>query len=89
MDDLMVQNAYTAITKHFIESGRAPHYTELAGMIGVQPHEARDLQRLAAEKAIACWMARDTDYIESWAPFSNVPTPYLVTVDGIQRWYGQ
>jgi hypothetical protein len=27
--------------------------------------------------------------VESWAPFSNVPTHYLVTIRGEQRWYGQ
>ena len=27
--------------------------------------------------------------MESWAPFSNVPTHYLVTIKGDQKWYGQ
>jgi hypothetical protein len=54
-----------------------------------QPDEARDVQREAAEAAVACWLVQDTDYIESWAPFSNIPTHYLVTVEGEQKWYGQ
>lgn len=87
----MAQVAFTAILRHFVETGRAPHYTELADSIGVGVDEARDLQRAAAEAAPAqtCWLAHDTDHIESWAPFSNVPTHYLVSVDGIQKWYGQ
>ena len=36
-----------------------------------------------------CWLAHDTDLIESWAPFSNLPTHYLVSVDGVQKWYAQ
>lgn len=49
------------------------------------------LQRPAvAEAPIAsCWLAHDTDHIESWAPFSNVPTNYLISVDGVQKWFGQ
>jgi hypothetical protein len=34
-------------------------------------------------------MVPDTDYIASFAPFSSVPTQYLVSVDGEQRWYAQ
>ena len=88
-DSMVVQKAYTTIVKHFIQTGRAPHFTELAEILGLQPDEARDVQRMAAEASIACWLVPDTDYIESWAPFSNVPTPYLVTVGNQQKWYGQ
>lgn len=85
----MVQRAYTAVIEHFIKTGRAPHYTELAEILGLSPEEARQVQREAAESSIACFFARDTDYVESWAPFSNVPTHYLVTIKGEQKWYGQ
>jgi hypothetical protein len=84
-----MQKAYTAVVKHFIKTGRAPHYTELAEKLGLQPDEALDVQRETAQAAVACWFVQDTDYIESWAPFSNVPTHYLVTVAGEQKWYGQ
>ena len=50
---------------------------------------AGQLQHEAAASAVACWFMQDTDYVASWAPFSNVPTQYLVTIDGIQKWYGQ
>jgi hypothetical protein len=88
-ESTLVQKAYTAVVKHLIRTGRAPHYTELAETLGLKPDDARDVQRKAAEAAIACWLVQDTDYIESWAPFSNVPTHYLVTVEGEQKWYGQ
>ena len=88
-ESTLVQQAYTTIINHFIRTGRAPHYTELAEALELQPDEARDLQREAAGAAVACWLVQDTDYIESWAPFSNVPTQYLVTVEGEQKWYGQ
>jgi hypothetical protein len=88
-DSRVVQKAYTAIVEHFIKTGRAPHYTELAATLGLRPDDARVLQRQAAEASVACWLIQDTDYIESWAPFSNVPTHYQVTVKGEQKWYGQ
>ena len=87
--NLSEQLAYTAILNHFIATGRAPHYTELAETLGISPEDARQLQRQAAASTLACWFIRDTDYIESWAPFSNVPTHHLISVDGEQKWYGQ
>ena len=85
----LAQQAYTSILQHFIQTGRAPHYTKLAHTLGVSPDEARELQREAAKDGVGCWFVQDTDYIESWAPFYNAPTQYLVTVEGEQKWYGQ
>lgn len=89
MPDELVQRAYTSVVEHFIRTGRAPHYTELARSLDVPPERARQAQHEAAESSIGCWFVKDTDYVESWAPFSNVPTQYLVTIDGEQKWYGQ
>jgi hypothetical protein len=89
IDAGLVQQAYTGIQQHFIKTGRAPHFTELASMLGIMPDEARVVQRAAAEAGVGCWMSPDTDYIGSWAPFSNIPTQYLVTIEGQQRWYAQ
>ncbi len=88
-DSALVQRAYTAIITHFIEQGRAPHYTELASLLGVAPDSARALQRNAAEASPACWLEPETDYIASWAPFSNLPTQTRIWVDGKERGYGQ
>jgi hypothetical protein len=86
----LLQTTYTTILQHFIDTGRAPHYTELAEIFSILPDEARELQREAAEASVfGCWMSHDTDFIESWAPFSNVPTHHLITVDGEQKWYAQ
>lgn len=87
----LTQRAFTTITEHFVATGRAPHYSELAGVLGIGVEEARRAQRAAVEASpiASCWMVHDTDLVESWAPFSNVPTHYLISVDGIQKWYGQ
>ena len=90
-DHEMTQRAYTAILEQLVATGRAPHYTELADVLNIDLDSAREIQREAAAAAPAatCWLAHDTDLIESWAPFSNVPTHYRVSVDGVQQWYGQ
>jgi len=84
------QVAYTNILKHIIETGHSPHYTDLAIIMGISPDEARDLQRQAAmaDPAGGCWMSHDTDYIEAWSPFSNLPTHHRISVDGEQKWFG-
>jgi hypothetical protein len=88
-ETILVQRAYTAVVEHFVKTGRAPHYTELAATLGLPPEETRQLQHKAADSSVASWFVKDTDYVESWAPFSNVPTHYLVTINGGQKWYGQ
>jgi hypothetical protein len=90
-DQILIQQGFTTILERFVSSGRAPHYTELADALGVGMEEARQLQRAAAEAApiAGYWLAGETDFIESWAPFSNVPTHHAISVDGVSRWYGQ
>ena len=90
-DEDLTQRAFTTILEHFVATGRAPHYAELGDALHIGSEEAREVQRAAVEAApiASCWLAHYTDNIESWAPFSNVPTHYLITVDGIQKWYGQ
>jgi hypothetical protein len=93
MTDLgTLQKAYTTILRHFVATGRAPHYVELASSLDVGINAARELLRETARTASpvgGSWLSQDTDNIESWAPFSNVPTHYLISVDGVQKWYGQ
>jgi hypothetical protein len=86
-----IKGAYTHVLGHLVKHGRAPHYSEISSHLGITPDEARELQRDTAEAGpvAGCWLATDTDHVESWAPFSNVPSNYWVSVDGVQRWYGQ
>ncbi len=91
-DAAMIQRAYSLITQHFIDTGRAPHYGELAETLDIDIDAGRDLVREVIREVsslTAAWLAHDTDVIESWAPFSNVPNHVLISVDGIQKWYGQ
>ncbi len=87
----LVQQGFQTILTHFVQFGRAPHYGELGDFLGIGLEKARTLQRHAAEAApiAGYWLARDTDFIESWAPFSNIPTHHSISIDGVPGWYGQ
>lgn len=87
----LIQRAYQDILEHFIAHGHAPHYTDIAQHLDIGVEEARILVRETAEAApvASCWLSHDTDYIESWAPFSNLPNHIKITIDGQQKWFGQ
>ena len=49
----------------------------------------RTLRELVDMGLPGVWQHPGTDYIESFAPFANLPTQYLITIRRRQRWYGQ
>jgi len=86
----LMARMYHAILSRLVTDGRAPHYTELATALGLSPEEARGaLHELDAMGVPGLWVRPDTDLVESCAPFSNMPTQYLISIDGQQKWYGQ
>ncbi|HWR90360.1 MAG TPA: hypothetical protein VN260_08875 [Dissulfurispiraceae bacterium] len=86
----MLDRVYNIILKRMAETGQAPHYTEIAAEAGLPVEEGRKaLQELIAAGIPAMWLYPETDYICSFAPFSNLPTQYRISVDGVQKWFGQ
>lgn len=85
-----LDETYRIIIRHLVETGQAPHYTEIAAELGCPVEEGRSsLHDLIEAKIPGCWLAPDTDYIASFAPFSNLPTQYRISVEGQQKWFGQ
>jgi len=80
---------YHEVLTGFVQNGRAPHYVELAHALDLSPEQARQTLHVLVGLGGANWLVPDTDIISSFAPFSNVPSPYLISVDGEQRWYAQ
>jgi hypothetical protein len=81
---------YHAIISGVVRDGRAPHYTELATELSLSADEARQaLHDLDGSGVPGFWVRPGTDIVESCAPFSNIPTQYLISVEGQQKWYGQ
>jgi hypothetical protein len=86
----LLDKTYNAIIRQMKGTGRAPHFTELAVELGVSVEVARNtLHELVSLGIPGIWLFPDTDYICSFAPFSNLPTQYRITVDGEKKWFGQ
>ena len=86
----LLDKTYHLIITSLVNAGQAPHYTEIASALGVQVEQGRSaLHELMAAGVIGTWLFPDTDYISSFAPFSNLPTQYRITVAGEQKWFAQ
>jgi hypothetical protein len=77
------------IMKRMVETGQAPHYTEIAKELVVSMEEGRKTLRELFSKGVPGWLAPGTDLIASFAPFNNQPTTFRITIDGQQKWFGQ
>jgi hypothetical protein len=86
----LLDKTYNVIIERMRETGQAPHYTEIASALGISVEGAREaLHELMALGIPGIWLSHDTDYIGSFAPFSNLPTQYRITIDGEKKWFGQ
>jgi len=86
----VLDKTYRIIIQRMIKTGQAPHHTEIGSKLRVPVEDARKcLHDLVSVGIPGIWLFPDTDYIGSFAPFSNLPTQYRITVDGEQKWFGQ
>lgn len=89
MDAENLDRAHHLMMRSFIESGRALHYTALAAAMGLAPEEGKTLLHDLMDSGIPAWLYPDTDQVASFSPFNNQPTQYRITIEGVQKWYGQ
>jgi hypothetical protein len=88
-DQSRLDKTFQLIMNRMVETGQAPHYTELAADLGVPPEEGRKALHDLFSSGIPGWLYPNTDYIVSFAPFNNLPTQYRITIDGQQKWFAQ
>jgi hypothetical protein len=89
-DPSRMDRTFNIIMKKLAASGQAPHYTEVAAELGLPMEEGRRAVReLFSRPGFPGWLYPNTDYITSFPPFNNLPTQYRITIDGLQRWFGQ
>ena len=88
-DAAVLDKAFQFIMRRFVETGRAPHYTELARARGSSPEEGRQVLHGVMKLFFPGWLYPDTDYIASFPPFHNLPTQYRISVAGHQQWFAQ
>ena len=84
-----LDKAFHQIMRSFIETGRAPHYAELAAALGASVEEGRQLFRDLEATGYSFFLHPETDQIVSVAPFNNLPNQYRITIDGEQKWFAQ
>lgn len=86
----LLDKTYHVIITSLVETGQAPHYTEIAQELGLSMEGGRQaLHKLMAAGVPGMWLFPDTDYISSFAPFSNLPTQYRIFIEGEQKWFAQ
>ena len=89
-DAQTLDEAYQFIMSRLVEAGQATHYSELATALGCPIEEGRQIVHdLAGAASASIRLNPDTDWIATFSPFSLIPTPYRITVDGEQKWFGQ
>ena len=86
----LMDKTYSTIIKGFVETGQAPHYTEIAAELGVSPEEGcKALRKLFSVRGLPGWLYPKVDTVVSMAPFNNLPTQYRITIEAEQKWFAQ
>lgn len=88
-DLLLLDRAHAAIMTQVVATGRAPHHTELAAVLGIGIDEARTAVEDLWAAGVPGWVHPGTDLIASFPPFNLQPTQYRISIDGKPGWYGQ
>ena len=88
-DTQTLDKAYHVIMSRLVETGQAPHYSALATALGCPIEEGRlTVHDLARVPGSGIRLNPDTDWIATFSPFSVIPTPFKVSVNGEQKWFG-
>ena len=89
-DATTLDKAFHFIISRVVETGQAPHYSELAINLGCPIEEGRQIVHdLAGVVPVPIKLNPGTDWITTVSPFSVLPTQYKITVEGQQKWFGQ
>jgi Alkylmercury lyase len=88
-DAELLDRAFHRIMRELVETGRAPHYAELARVLGLPVEVGRQTLLAVMQAYPIGWLHPETDYIASFPPLNNLPTQYRVTVRGEQKWFAQ
>jgi hypothetical protein len=84
-----LEQAFNFIMARLVQTGQAPHFTEIATELGLGMEEGRLVLQALFATGMPAWLFPDTDLIASVAPFSSLPNQYRITVDGQQKWFAQ
>ena len=86
---VLLDKAFSNIMMRLVETGQAPHYTELASDLGLSVEEGRQTLHDLIATGIPAWLHPDTDYLVSFPPFNVLPNQYRITIRDEQKWFAQ
>lgn len=84
-----LDKAFHFIMSRLVETGQAPHYSDLAKGLECPIEAGRQILHDLMATGLTAWLHGGTDWIAVFSPFSTSPTQYRITVDGQQKWFGQ
>src|SRR5690242_19846687 len=88
-DVQLMDRMFQRIMRALVDTGRPPHYAELARALGLTVADGRQLLHDVMAAYPIGWLHPETDYIASFPPLNGQPTQYRVTVGGEQKWFAQ
>jgi len=88
-DPAQLEKVFQIIMKRLMDTGQAPHFTDIAAGLDVPVEEARQAMHALFTPGFPGWLFPNTDYISAFPPFSNLPTQYRISIDGHQKWFAQ
>jgi len=88
-DAKVLDKGFQFIMRQLVETGRAPHYAELALALGCTTEQARQTLHEIFKAGYPGWLHPGTDLIATFPPLSSLPIQYRVSVDGEQKWFAQ
>ena len=85
----LADRTFHIIMRRMVETGQAPHFTEIATDLGVSMEKGRLALHALIDIGLGGWLYPGTDLIVSMAPFHSLPNQYRITIDGQQKWFAQ
>jgi len=85
----LLDRTFNIIMRRMVETGQAPHYSEIAAKLGVPVEEGRQALHSLMAARIPGWLYPETDLVVSMAPFNNLPNQFRITIGNKQKWFGQ
>jgi hypothetical protein len=61
-DTEVLDKTFHLILKRMVDTGHAPHYTEIAAELGVSPEDGRKTMHTLFKSGIYGWLFPNTDY---------------------------
>ena len=84
-----LDKTFHIIIEQMIATGQAPHYTEIAAELGVSPRKAGRRSTSSSRPRFSGLALPEDRQHRVIRPFQQSSDDYRLTIDGVQKWFGQ